>query len=217
MNELVYSGIILPSGTELYHFSHVMLADSREAAALFLETQDNAWQVDINTGRLFFWLDWAKHLESTRCNTFDNAQLYQLNANRGQANAAYVGNTTCITTRDLWLYDFMRLNEKETFADAITGTRNANFKERIVQNQMRDNMEPRGFDGWISTHDRSDPNLEVCLFNCANKVEFFPRLFGDLEYISYGCARMLVNYKVASYLVEALNIQYTLIYIHTEY
>ena len=80
----------------------------------------------------------------------------------------YVGLARLKLTISLILYD-LEPGEKETLfkqlwhATGNTGTR-ANMGDHHVQNIAITHSKKLGFDGWISTQDRGDSRLEVCIF-----------------------------------------------------
>jgi hypothetical protein len=74
----------------------------------------------------------------------------------------------------LKLADFRVSGAKETYAEHVWSaqprTERCNIMQRPTQQAMIDALQPDGYDGWWSTHDRGDSTLEFCIFNPVDTV-----------------------------------------------
>lgn len=83
----------------------------------------------------------------------------QLSRYHVTGKADYMCVVTGTTTQDLFLADFTNPGQKEAFA-------HGSHVFPVVQEEMmtRLRLHPMGFMGWMSTHDRHDRRMEICLF-----------------------------------------------------
>ncbi|KAI9142249.1 hypothetical protein BKA69DRAFT_294861 [Paraphysoderma sedebokerense] len=172
--------IILPPGTNFWHVKTDKLTDTTRDQAESSEL--SKCNFEESTEWAFLWLE--EQYAFCSYPTAEDQVVHYCETGK----AEYWGIVYGSTKRELTLADFMQEGEKERFAirchfggdptengaDGREGRQDADkvhveVMDTGTQEKMVRSLEDMGYDGWISTLDRRDHRMELCIFKRAVK------------------------------------------------